>query len=368
MKFMICGGGSGGHVSPAIAIYEALKKKAESPSFTFVGRSGGSENRAYELTGERLRTLSMSGINGKNPKEAAKGLISAIKARTLAKKIISEEHPDVIIGTGGYICWPMLSQGVTMGIPTVIHESNAYPGLTTRLVSKKSDKVLLNYESATGAINRRDNVRIVGNPIREQFFTTDRASARKMLGVRDGDVFILSFGGSLGSQRLNEVTLELMRAYSSKQRHIKHLHATGSAYFDEIGKGTQKALGDRCGCIILPYIDDMASAMAGADIVISRCGAMTVSEICAVGVASILIPSPNVADDHQTKNGAFMQSSGAAVMIEEKDLSLRVLLDTVRSLECSHDRRENMSANARALARSDASELIAEEIIGLIRK
>ena len=279
MKFIICGGGSGGHVSPAIAIYEALRSRDRNSSFIFVGRQGGSENRAYEQTGERLETLEMSGINGKNPIKAAKGILSAIKARGRAKEIITREKPDAIIGTGGYVCWPVLSEGYSAEIPTVIHESNAYPGLTTRLVSRKASRVLLNYDCAKGVLKRQDNVRIVGNPIRPQFYEQSRSSARRSLGVRDGDFFILSFGGSLGSRKLNEVLTELMCAYSSKRPGVKHLHATGATYFDEFEKKKKRCVGEHRGCIVVPYIDDMATVMAAADVVISRSGAMTVSEI-----------------------------------------------------------------------------------------
>ena len=368
MKFIICGGGSGGHVSPAIAIYETLKRKSNSSRFTFVGRRGGNENRAYELTGEHLETLSMQGINGKDPVNAAKGLISAIKARNTARRMIEKEMPVAIIGTGGYVCWPMLSAGAALRIPTVIHESNAYPGLTTRILSKSADKVLLNYESATKHLKRSDNVQIVGNPIRPRFFTQSRIASRRALGIREGDFFILSFGGSLGSRRLNEVSLELMRSYSSRTPGVKHLHATGGAYFDEVGKAAQKEMAAHRGCIILPYIDDMASAMAAADVVISRSGAMTISEICALGVASILIPSPNVADDHQTKNAEFMRSAGASLMIRECDLTLRSLLDTIRVLASSPDRRRALCASAKSLARANAADLIAEEILALVDK
>ena len=361
MKFIICGGGSGGHVTPAIAIYEALKARFVNAEFLFVGRRGGSENSAYSETGERLHTVNMSGINGKSPIKAIKGVLAAIEARKGAKKLLKEEHPDAIIGTGGYVCWPILSAGAELGIPTVIHESNAYPGLTTRLLCRRADRVLLNYGEAAAALPQKHNVKVVGNPVRKRFSSTDRRLARKKLGVRDGDIMILSFGGSLGARMLNETVLELMRCYSAKNPRIKHLHATGRSHYDETNENAVAAPTKGDGCVTVPYIDDMASAMSAADIIISRAGAMTVSEICAVGVASILIPSPNVADDHQTKNARYMQTSGASLMIEEKDLTVRALLDTVRSLEAASERRRLANA-ARSLAKEDAASLIVSEI------
>lgn len=367
MKFVICGGGSGGHVSPAIAIYEALKKKSPSSEFLFVGREGGAENRAYRATGERLATLSVSGISRTSIKKAVKGVFSALRAKSAAKKLIITERPDVIIGTGGYVAWPMLSVGASLKIPTVIHESNALPGLTTRIVSKYADLVLLNYAEAGEGLSRRDNLRVVGNPLRKEFVKTDRRLARKRMGIRDDEIMILSFGGSLGAQKINETVIDLMRCYSSRKDNIKHLHATGAAGFETVGKKVLADLNGKNGCKVLPYIDNMATAMSAADIVISRCGAMTLSEICAVGVASILIPSPNVADNHQLKNAQYLENLGAAITIEESDLTPRALMDRVRALVEDVERRRSLATAAGSLGKTDAASLISNEILSIAK-
>ena len=327
MKFIICGGGSGGHVTPAIAIYEALKERCNNAEFLFVGRDGGNENRDYEVTGERLVTLPVSGISRKNVKNAINGAVHAIRSRAVAKALIRTEKPDVIIGTGGYVAWPMLSAGAQLHISTVVHESNAIPGLTTRIVSRYVDAVLLNYAEAAKCLHRHDNVCVVGNPLRKEFTKIDKRLARRRMGICDNDIMILSFGGSLGAKKLNESMIELMRCYSSKKSNIKHLHATGAANYKEIIKKNDSFFDNKNGCKIVPYIEDMASAMSAADIIISRCGAMALSEICAVGVAAILIPSPNVADNHQLKNARQLELLGAATVIEEDSLSMRALID-----------------------------------------
>ena len=187
------------------------------------------------------------------------------------------------------------------------------------------------------------------------------------MGIRDNDVMILSFGGSLGAQKLNETILELMRCYSSKKSNIKHLHATGAANYDEIKKNALADLNDKNGCKIMPYIDDMATAMSAADIVISRCGAMTLSEICAVGAAAIFIPSPNVADNHQLKNAQHLEALGAAVIIEESSLSVRSLMDKVRELTDVADQRNALAAKAAELGKTNATQLIAKEILSLVK-
>ena len=367
MKFIICGGGTGGHVSPAIAIYEALKEECKDSEFLFVGRDNGAENHAYKATGERLETLSVSGINRKSVTKAAKSVLSAFRARRAAKKLIKNENPDIIIGTGGYVCWPILNAGAKMGIPTVIHESNALPGLTTQILCRQIDLVLLNYAEAAEQLSRKDNIHVVGNPLRKEFQKIDKRLARRKLGVRDQDVMILSFGGSLGAQKLNEAVIDLMRCYSSKKSNIKHLHAMGAGNYKELAEQTLSNINNKNGCKVVPYIDDMATAMSAADIVISRCGAMTLSEICAVGTAPILIPSPNVADNHQLKNAKHLENLGAAVIIEERNLSLRSLMDEVRELVENPERRIKLATQASKLGEKDTSMLICTKILSLAK-
>ena len=367
MKFIICGGGTGGHVSPAIAIYDALKEQCKGAEFLFVGRDGGAENQAYRATGERLITLSVSGISRTSLKKAAKGVLSAIRARKAAKALIQAETPDIIIGTGGYVCWPILSVGARMGIPTVIHESNALPGLTTRILCRQVNLVLLNYAEAAEHLSSKYNIHVVGNPLRKEFKKIDKRLARRKLGVRDNDIMILSFGGSLGAQKLNDAVIDLMRCYSSKKSNIKHLHAMGAVNYKEISRQTLSELNNKNGCKIVPYIEDMATAMSAADIVVSRCGAMTLSEICAVGVAAILIPSPNVADNHQFKNAKHLQRSGAGVIIEENALTLRSLMSEVCSLVEAPNRRISLATRATELGKINIPNLITMKILSLIK-
>ena len=366
MKFIICGGGSGGHVSPAVAIYEELKKRNAEYEFCFVGRSGGRENDAYMKTGERLYTLNMRGINGKSPIKMLRGAFRAIGSLYEARRILSKETPSAVIATGGYVGWPMITVAKRLGIPTLIHESNAYPGLATRRSVGSADRILLNYADASRILSHPEKTSTVGNPIRQEFFSETRLASRRRLGLRDSDFFILSFGGSLGSEKMNDELMRLMKNHSSVSKEVKHLHATGRAYFEKADGRELKALRER-GCITLPYIENMAEVMHAADVVIARAGAMTISEICAVGVASVLIPSPNVADDHQRKNADLMAQRGAAIVIDERDLTERRLADAVRELEVSRARRNQMGASAKKLAKKDAASKIADEILAIAK-
>ena len=227
--------------------------------------------------------------------------------------------------------------------------------------------MLLNYAEAAEHLLRKDNIHVVGNPLRKEFQKIDKHLARRSLGVHDNDVMILSFGGSLGAQKLNEAIIDLMRCYSSKKTNIKHLHAMGASNYKDISEETLLDLNNKNGCKIVPYIEDMATVMSATDIVISRCGAMTLSEICAVGVAAILVPSPNVADNHQLKNAKHLERSGAAKVIEENSLSLNLLTKEVRDLTESLERRSSLAEKAAELGKTNPSILIARKILSLAK-
>ena len=362
MKVLLCGGGTAGHVNPGVAIADALLGKDKSCEIAFVGRLGGGE---YRLVEERSFPLYRIGIEGFDRKHLTKNIktLKILKnSISQSKRIIKDFCPDVIIGTGGYVCAPVILAGHFMKIPTVIHESNAYPGLSTRLLSPLCDKVLLNFKGCSKHFKRKKNISVVGNPLLSDFEKISKADARRRLGIGKNDYFIVSFGGSGGAQIINENIIELMKAYSVKNPTVRHIHAVGSKYFDEIKKRESLLCRGNRGCKILPYIENMPTAMNAADLVISRCGAMTLTEIGAVGVPSILIPSPNVADNHQLKNAKQFVSDGCAILIEESSLCLRTLLDAVRELHHNIKRSCEMSAAAKLQYNSGAAERITELI------
>jgi UDP-N-acetylglucosamine--N-acetylmuramyl-(pentapeptide) pyrophosphoryl-undecaprenol N-acetylglucosamine transferase len=272
----------------------------------------------------------------------------------------------VVVGTGGYVTWPIIKMAQSLKIPTVIHESNACPGLVTKLLSKKCDKVLLNLPGSENEFRKKDNLKTVGNPVREDFLKADRESSRKKLGISRKELLISSFGGSGGSEKLNNVIIEVMRKHSAKNRNIKHLHSCGRKYYRDIKEKFPDLTSGKCGCEIKAYVEDMATVMAASDIVISRCGAMTLCEICSVGTAAILIPSPNVTNNHQYKNAKLICDAGAAIMIEEDQLSADSLIAVLNELEALPKRRAEISQKASAFYPKNSKEIIAEEIIKLI--
>lgn len=364
MKIIVSGGGTGGHVTPALAIADAFKERYPRCDILFIGRSGGDENRAVEKAKYKIQTLSVVGFQRKITLKNLKSAYLALKAEKEAMKIIKQYSPDVVIGTGGYVCWPVIHAAQRLKIPTAIHESNLYPGLVTKLLSKGCDKVLLNYEDSKSYLKRQDNVCVVGNPVSSKLFTIRRNEARAKLGIREDEIYVLSFGGSGGSQILNETVERVMQVYCSKEPNIKHLHACGRRYYEKY-KDCQASFS---GCEIREYIDDMPYHLKSADVVICRCGAMTLSEICACGACAILIPSPNVTDNHQYKNGKYFADRSAALMIEEKNLTPDALISAIKRLASSPTEREALSSRIKKLGNAQSSKNIVKEMLKIIRK
>lgn len=365
MRIIFTGGGTAGHINPAIGVAQALTDKDE---VLFVGRAGGKENRLIEKEGFALRELNVHGLERKLSLKNLKLPFEIMKSIKEAKKLIDEFAPDVIFGTGGYASLPSLLAGISKKIPTVIHESNITPGLVTKMLQKRCDAVFINLEESREYYSKKANVEAVGIPLRRGFYATDRSEARGSLGLKGSDILIVSFGGSGGSGKMNESIIELMKSYSVGKGRIKHIHAVGERYFERAKSENEKLCAGYCGCKIVPYIDDMPTYLFAADIVISRCGAITLAEIGSVGVASILIPSPNVTDDHQRKNARIFQKHNAAIMIEESELNDRVLLDAVKSLENSEEQRIKLGRNASALFPTNSAEKILKELKYLIKR
>ena len=364
MKVLICGGGTVGHITPGISIAEIILKNENDSKVLFIGRDGGDENEVITQRGFNLSTISIlpfvRRLTAKNFKSAA----SVAKSISESKKIIKAFSPDIVIGTGGYVSFPVIRAANKLKIPTVLHESNFSPGLATKLLSSKCDKVMLHFSQSAEHFKRKDNLVTVGNPLPKAFKEITREQARKRLGLSQNDFFILSFGGSIGAEKINQSIISLMKGYSLKKGNVKHLHACGKRYFEKISKENECLTKGYDGCKIVPFISEMPLYMKASDAVISRCGAMTLSEIAECEAPPILIPSPNVTGNHQYKNAKVFADSGAALMIEEDELNDRTLFDAVRYLFTNKSIREKMKKELKKF-KSDNSE---KAIYDLIRK
>lgn len=362
MKAIICGGGTAGHVTPGIAVAETILMHQPGSDILFIGREGGNENRLVDAHKLKMSTIEIKGFSRKSVVKNFKNAVVAIKALRRSKQIIDEFKPDIVIGTGGYVCWPVLRAAQGRKIPTMIHESNVVPGLTTKLLYSKCYRTLLNFPGSESQFKKKENLIVVGNPILASLKSETRDSARRKLGISKNDFVILSFGGSGGAELLNKNVIDLMMNYSAKRARIKHIHACGKKYYEAIEKVYPTLTAGRSGCKIYAFIDNMPLYLRAADIAICRCGAMTLSEVAASGVVPILIPSPNVTDNHQYKNGRLFSDAGAGIMIEEHDLSERRLLDAVRSLESDKEFYKSTQNALKSFSITNSNELIWREI------
>lgn len=364
MRVLLCGGGTSGHVMPAIAMGEIIEKHFPGAVIAFGGRCGGDENRAYTKSGHKLYTVDIQGLRRSLTVNNVKSIIKVIKSSRNALEIIKDFKPDIIIGTGGYVCYPFLSQGRRMGIRTMMHESNVYPGLVTRLLYKRCDAVMLNLEGTMKYLRGAKNAVVVGNPIRSGFGSISKADARRRLGIRNNEVLIVSFGGSLGATVLNRAIAELISRYTKSILGVRHMHSTGRSHYEEMKKAYPELFLATSNAKIVPFIEDMPLWLTAADIAITRSGAITISELCRSATPSILIPSPNVTANHQYVNAEYMQEIGASVLVSEESLDSEKLYREVISLMKDKDRLSGMSERAREACEIDTE----QRIVCLIRE
>lgn len=368
MRVLLTGGGTSGHVNPALAIADIIKSHEPDSTFLYVGTENGIEKKLAEKEGYDFRSVKIQGIKRSLSLKNVKTAYLIMTAPLKAKKIIEDFEPDVVVGTGGYVCWAPLKAAADMGIPTVIHESNSVAGLAVRKLEDKVDIILTNFKSTKDSLTDKNKAICVGNPIRKSFNGLSREQARAALGIPDSQSFvILSFGGSLGAPRINEAAIDVMREFSVKHEDVVHFHSGGRNYYkNAMQMFAGYSLEKNSRLDIKEYIYDMSLYMCAADVVICRAGAMTLTELAMLGKPAILIPSPNVTDNHQYKNAKALADKGAAVLIEEKELSAERIAAEIEKLYCNRELREKMSAAVAEFANPQVNEQIYGEISRLV--
>lgn len=366
MKVLLTGGGTAGHINPALAVAGYLKKKEPDTKILYVGNRGGMEERLVQRAGYEMAFIHISGFQRRlTPKNIVRNVQTVGRVLTStaeAKRIIREFAPDVCVGTGGYVSGPVIREAAKLGVPCVIHESNAYPGVTTKMLAKSVKTVMLAVPDAKKYFDPSVNTVITGNPVRGEVLAAEREASRKALGL-DSRPLVLSFGGSLGASALNRAAAYML-AQSAKQGKYQHIHGYGAhdeRFLAEVKEfGLDLAANPQIR--LLEYIDNMPQCLSAADLVIGRAGAMTLTEIEAKAKASILIPSPNVAENHQFHNAMALVRRGAAEIIEEKDLTGEGLWKKVEKLLSDPERVKSLGENAGKMEIIDASERIYREI------
>lgn len=362
VRVLFAGGGTAGHINPALAIAGYLREKQPDAEILFIGNRGGMEEKLVPKAGFAMKTIVISGFQRKmTPRAIAhnvKTLTRVVTSSHQARRIIREFAPDLCVGTGGYVSGPVVRTAMKLGIPAVIHEQNAYPGVTNKMLSADAARVMMAVSDAEKYMKPGARCVLTGNPIRPEILREERATARKKLGVDDRPL-ILSFGGSLGARKVNEAVADLM-THTIPGGKFQHIHGYGqySRWMPDLlrEKGIDP---DKTPQLDLrEYIHDMPVCLAAADLVISRAGAMTLSEIQATGKGSILIPSPNVAENHQFHNAMALVNRGAAEIVEEKDLTGDVLWEKVQKIFAAPGGAAALGENAAKMAIRDANERI----------
>ena len=365
MKAVLSCGGTGGHIYPAIAIADKIRERIPDAQILFIGTQKGMENTLVPKAGYDIKSIDSRGFDRKHVLSNYKTIQKYFEGSHEVAEILKEFGPDVCIGTGGYVTGPVISQAHKQGIRCFLHEQNALPGLANRFLSRFAEKVFASFDGTQDRFKHPDRVIVTGNPIRSGFMTMDRDECRRSLGIPDTDKMILVFGGSLGAETINRETLGLIDEMSVSG--VKLYFVTGRRYFDRIkGEVEKKSSGfaKSDSLQLLPYTDEMPRLMCASDVVISRSGAIAVSEIAACGKPSILIPSPNVTDNHQYYNAKAMADGGASVLLEEKDLpeGQNVLAKEVLRLLSEPESLKGMAASAKAMSRINAADLIFENL------
>lgn len=374
MKVLIACGGTGGHINPGLAIADIIKSKYPDAEFLFAGTPKGMEAKLVPKAGYRLETIKVAGFQRKISLENVGRNIKAITylatSGKRAKEIITNFQPDIAIGTGGYAAGPVIRKAAKMGIPSAIHEQNAYPGVTNKLLSKEVDYVMLTVIEALDFMDKdKFEYSVTGLPVRSNINKMTKSEARKKLGFNN-DFTVLSFGGSLGAGCINDTMTEAIKWHTKNNLRINHIHGYGGMGKDTFPQAMKDAgiplKSDRLR--ITEYINDMNVCLAAADLVICRSGASTLAELEAAGKASILIPSPIVAGNHQYHNAMVLGKAGAAVVIEQKDVTNEKIISEIENLYNDPDRVQVMSDSASKLHLGDTNKRILDVIDKLYEK
>lgn len=369
MRILIAGGGTAGHINPAIAVADTIRAHDKNAEIAFIGTSYGLENDLVAKAGYKIYRIEMRGLKRSISLSNVKTAYYYFSAPRKAKKLIKDFRPDVVFGTGGYLSWPLVKAAASLGVPSALHESNAIVGKAVRMLSGKVNRIYLNFPSAAEQIKESEKIMVVGNPLISGGAADRTPELIQKLGVANGAFTVLSFGGSLGSEKLSNIVIEVANSFKIKHPHVLFVHACGSKKYDSAVEHAASI-----GAVGAPnmrlekYIYNMPEWQACADVVICRAGAMTISELAEAGKAAIIVPSPYVANNHQYENAKRLADAGAAIMIKERDITPEILSSTLEELILSETKRRALSENIKKFTHPDARERIYNDLCSLAKK
>ena len=366
MRAIIAAAGTAGHINPGIAIANEIKRQEKASKIIFIGTTRGLENDLVPRAGYELRTIEAYGLSKKLSIDNLKKMYKTLKGFGEAKKIIKEFQPDVVIGTGGYICGATISEAHKLGIPTLLHESNAFPGKAIKILARKTDTILVSFKDAIPRIKNAKNVVFTGTPVKiKKINYTNEIKKNKIkeLGLKEDNPIVLIFGGSQGAQKINEAIIEIIENNLNKNYQV--IWATGPKQYDIIKEeldNKHKNINRIENMKIVPYIYNMEEIMNLVDLIVARSGAMTVTEISNLGKPSILVPLPNVSHDHQLYNAKALENRGAAKILLNDELTGKILNEQIEKIVLDEKEMLHMGEKALSMATSNVEEKIYNEI------
>ena len=372
MKAIIAAAGTGGHINPGIAIANKIKEKEENSKIIFIGTTRGLENDLVPRAGYELKTIDAYGLSKKLTIENIKKMYKTFKGYGEAKKIIREFKPDVVIGTGGYICGATISAAHNLGIPTLLHESNAFPGKAVKMLAKKTDTILISFKDAEKRIKNAKKIVFTGTPVKitkKDYSINEKLDIIKRAGLNEIKPIVLIFGGSQGAQKINEAILGILQNKLNKNYQI--MWATGPKQYDIIKQQLQDkniSINNIQNAKIVPYIYNMEEIMNISNLIVARSGAMTITEISNLGKPSILIPLPNVSGNHQLYNAKVLEDVGAAKIILNDELNDNKLNTQIEEIVLDKNKQIQMSKNSLKVSTSHVEDKIYAEIVRLIKE
>jgi UDP-N-acetylglucosamine--N-acetylmuramyl-(pentapeptide) pyrophosphoryl-undecaprenol N-acetylglucosamine transferase len=373
MRVILACGGTAGHINPALAIADEIMRTAPGSKVLFIGSGRRLENKLVPEAGYTLENIRISGFErGMTPKQIIRNIqtlknIATAQAQT--GEIFRHFKPDIVVGTGGYVCYPVIKKAIQCKLPTIIHESNAVPGLTTQLLAGRVDKVLVAFPDTENLYQRPEKVEYAGTPVRRDFYKYNKDEARLKLGI-DGRPLVVSYWGSLGAEHMNEIITDFIPR-NIESRMFNHIHATGGN--EAVTKSFIRRLQQKTAGMNIPpwvdirtYIDNMPAVMTAADLILCRAGASTIAELTTLGRPAVMVPSPNVAGNHQEKNAQMLEKIGGAVVMDEKECTGEALYNVVKKLLGDKAALSKMADAMKRTGVPDAANKIVRVIISMI--
>ncbi len=364
MKVIIAAAGTGGHINPGIAIANEIKKHNKNAEITFIGTPRGLENDLVPRSGYKLKTIDAYGIKRQISFQNFRNICKTLKSYKIAKKLIKQIKPDIIIGTGGYICGPVLSSGVKLKIPTILHESNAFPGIAVKVLSKKTNTVLVGFEDAKTRLPKAKNIVVTGTPTKVNKMNLSdkqKADIKKQFRIENELPIVAIFGGSQGAESINRCLIEIINKKLNEKYQI--IWAVGKQKYEEVINSIKRPYN----ASIVPYIYNMEEVLNLADLIVSRSGAMTITEVAKCGKPAIFIPYPYATENHQEYNAKVLEKAGAAKIILNKDLSTDKLNKTIIEIIKDKEKLKQMGKNAEKISIKNVNEKIYKEIEKLLK-